>query len=172
MSAKQNVEIEEKNFKKVEEYLNQKVIGNFEMVTLADILEIYQQRNGKSISSTQIQECINESFADINSWTPKYSKKYFFNSKVEKGQIIEHLIREIEHLKLNCKKASAMEEEIEHVASKLREEIQKVTEMLDVRPPNEDSFLDYHTESPKILTDFITSIAHVNSKISEREKKP
>ena len=58
--------IEEKNFKEVEQYLNQKVIGNFKVVTLADILEIYQQRNGKSISSRQIQKYINESFADID----------------------------------------------------------------------------------------------------------
>ena len=58
--------IEEKNFKEVEQYLNQKVIGNFKVVTLADILEIYQQSNGKSISSRQIQKYINESFADID----------------------------------------------------------------------------------------------------------
>ena len=32
---------------------------------------------------------------------------------------------EIEHLKRNCKKAPTMEEEIEHVASNLREKIQK-----------------------------------------------
>ena len=63
-----------------------------------------------------------------------------------------------------------MEEEIEHVASKLREEIQKPTEMFDVRSPDEDSLLDYHTESLKILVDFITSIVHVNSKMSERKK--
>ena len=63
-----------------------------------------------------------------------------------------------------------MEEEIEHVASKLREEIQKATEMFDVWPPDKDSLLDYHTESPKILVDFITSIVYVNSKISERKK--
>ena len=60
MSAKHNIEIEEKNFKEVEQYLNQKVIENFEDVTLADILEIYQQNNGKSVSSAQIQEYINE----------------------------------------------------------------------------------------------------------------
>ena len=42
MPTKQNVEIEEKNAKEVEQYLNQKVIGNFEVVTLAEILEIYQ----------------------------------------------------------------------------------------------------------------------------------
>ena len=34
---------------------------------------------------------------------------------------------EIEHLKRNCKKAPTMEEEIEHVASNLREKIQKAT---------------------------------------------
>ena len=82
MSTKQNVEIEEKNFKEVEQYLKQKVTGNFQVVTLAGIFEIYQQSNGKSISSAQIQEYINESFADIDSWTPKYSEKFFFNSKV------------------------------------------------------------------------------------------
>ena len=49
MSTKHNVEIEEKNFKEVEQYLNQKVIENFEEVTLADILEMYQQNNGKSV---------------------------------------------------------------------------------------------------------------------------
>ena len=64
--------IEEKNFKEAEQYLNKKVIGNFAVVTVADILEIYQQSNGKSISSRQIQEYINESLADIDSWTPKY----------------------------------------------------------------------------------------------------
>ena len=42
MPTKQNVEIEEKNAKEVEQYLNQKVIGNLEVVTLAEILEIYQ----------------------------------------------------------------------------------------------------------------------------------
>ena len=104
--------IEEKNFKEVEQYLNQKVIGNFKVVTLADILEIYQQSNGKSISSRQIQKYINESFADIDWWTPKYGKKFSFNSKVEKGQIIEHFVREIEHLKRNCKKVPTMEEKI------------------------------------------------------------
>ena len=82
MSTKQNVEIEEKNFKEVEQYLKQQVTGNFQVVTLAGIFEIYQQSNGKSISSAQIQEYINESFADIDSWTPKYSEKFFFNSKV------------------------------------------------------------------------------------------
>ena len=56
MSTKQNVEIEEKNFKEVEQYLKQKVTGNFQVVTLAGIFEIYQQSNGKSISSAQIQE--------------------------------------------------------------------------------------------------------------------
>ena len=55
MPTKQNVEIEEKNAKEVEQYLNQKVIGNFEVVTLTDSLEIYQQSNNKSISSAQIQ---------------------------------------------------------------------------------------------------------------------
>ena len=45
--------IRKKNFKEVEQYLNQKVIENFEEVTLADILEIYQQSNGKSVSSAQ-----------------------------------------------------------------------------------------------------------------------
>ena len=79
-------------------------------------------------------------------------------------------MREIENLKRNCKKVPAMEEKILHVASKLREEIQKATEMFDVWPPDEDSLLDYHTESPKILVDFITSIVYVNSKISERKK--
>ena len=59
-----------------------------------------------------------------------------------------------------------MDEDIEHVASKLRQEIQNATKMFDVWPPDEDSLLDYHTESPKILVDFITSIVHVNSKIS------
>ena len=52
--------IRKKNFKEVEQYLNQKVIENFEEVTLADILEMYQQNNGKSVSSAQIQEYINE----------------------------------------------------------------------------------------------------------------
>ena len=79
-------------------------------------------------------------------------------------------MKEIEHLKHNCKNAPTMEDEIEHVASKLRQEIQKATEMFDVWPPDEDSLLDYHTESPKILVDFITSIFHVNSKILERKK--
>ena len=50
-------------------------------------------------------------------------------------------MREIEHLKRNCKKVLTMEEEIEHVASKLREEIQKATEIFDVWPPNEVPFL-------------------------------
>ena len=109
-------------------------------------------------------------FTDIDSWTPKYGEKFFFNSKVEKGQIIEHFMMEIEHLKCNCKKAPTMEEEIEYVASKLWEEIQKATEIIDVWSPYKDSFLDYHTESPKILVDFITSIFHVNSKILERKK--
>ena len=109
-------------------------------------------------------------FTDIDSWTPKYGKKFFFNSKVEKGQIIEHFMMEIEHLKCNCKKAPTMEEEIEYVASKLWEEIQKATEIIDVWSPYKDSFLDYHTESPKILVDFITSIVHVNLKISGRKK--
>ena len=53
-------------------------------------------------------------------------------------------MREIENLKRNCKKVPAMEEKILHVASKLREEIQKATEMFDVWPPDEDSLLDYH----------------------------
>ena len=79
-------------------------------------------------------------------------------------------MRKIEYLKRNCRKAPTVEEKIEHVASKLREEIQKATKMFDVWPPNEDSLLDYHTESPKILVDFITSIAHVSSKIPERKK--
>ena len=79
-------------------------------------------------------------------------------------------MKEIEHLNHNCKNAPTMEDEIEHVASKLRQEIQKATEMFDVWPPDEDSLLDYHTESPKILVDFITSIFHVNSKILERKK--
>ena len=69
-------------------------------------------------------------------------------------------------MKGEISKAPTMEEEIEHVASKLRGEIQKAAEMFDVWPPDEDSLLDYHTESPKILVDFITSIVHVNSKIS------
>ena len=60
MSTKHNVEIEEKNFKEVEQCLNQKVIQNFEEVALADIVEMYQQNNGKSVSSAQIQEYINE----------------------------------------------------------------------------------------------------------------
>ena len=98
---KQNIEIEEKNFEEVEQYLNQKVIGNFEVVTLAEILEIYQQNNRKSISSARIQEYINESLADVDSWTPKFGKKLFFNSKVEKRQIIEHFMREMDHLKRN-----------------------------------------------------------------------
>ena len=55
MSTKQNVKIEKKKIKEVEQYLNQKVIGNFEVVTLTDSLEIYQQSNNKSISSAQIQ---------------------------------------------------------------------------------------------------------------------
>ena len=59
-----------------------------------------------------------------------------------------------------------MDEEIEHVASKVRQEIQNATTMFDVWPPDEDSLLDCHTESPKILVDFITSIVLVNSKIS------
>ena len=53
MSTRQNVEIEVKNFEEVEQYLNQKVIGNFEVATLVDIFKIYQQSNGKSISSAQ-----------------------------------------------------------------------------------------------------------------------
>ena len=130
MSTKQNVEIKEKKFKEVEQYLNQKVIGNFEVVTLADILEIYYQSNG----------------------------------------IIEYFMREIEHLKRKYKKGPTMEEEIEHVASKLREQIQKATEMFDIWPPDEVSTLDYPTESPKILVDFITSIVHINSNISESRK--
>ena len=70
-------------------------------------------------------------------------------------------------MKGDISKAPTMEEEIEHVASKLREEIQKAAEMFDVWPPDQDSLLDYHTESsPKILVDFITSIVHVSSKIS------
>ena len=70
-------------------------------------------------------------------------------------------------MKGDISKAPTMEEEIEHVASKLREEIQKAAEMFDVWPPDQDPLLDYHTESsPKILVDFITSIVHVNSKIS------
>ena len=80
-------------------------------------------------------------------------------------------MREIEHLKRNFKKAPTMEEEIEHVASKLREDIQKATEMFDVWLPDEDTLLDYRTESLKILVDFITSIVHVNSEMSERKKK-
>ena len=59
---------------------------------------------------------------------------------------------------------------IEHVPLKQRKEIQKATEMFDLCPPDEDSLLDYHTESPKILVDFITSIFHVNSKMLERKK--
>ena len=55
ISTKQNVKIEKKKIKEVEQYLNQKVIGNFEVVTLTDSLEIYQQSNNKSISSAQIQ---------------------------------------------------------------------------------------------------------------------
>ena len=78
-------------------------------------------------------------------------------------------MRERRHLKRSYKKAPILVEEIEHVASKLREEIQKATEMFDVWPPDKDSLLDYHTEPPKILVDFIISIAHVNSKISERK---
>ena len=70
MSTKQNVEIDEKNFKEVEQYLNRKVIGNSEVGTLADILEIYHESNGKSISSAQIQEYINESLADGFQNTP------------------------------------------------------------------------------------------------------
>ena len=79
-------------------------------------------------------------------------------------------MREMEHLKRNCKKAPTVEEAIEHGASKLRQEIQKATEIFDVWPPDEDSLLGYHTESSKILVGFITSIVHVNSKISERKK--
>ena len=48
MSTKQNVEIEEKQFKEVQQYLNQKVIGNFEVVTLADILETTSRVMGKA----------------------------------------------------------------------------------------------------------------------------
>ena len=70
MSTKQNVEIDEKNFKEVEQYLNRNVIGNSEVGTLADILEIYHESNGKSISSAQIQEYINESLADGFQNTP------------------------------------------------------------------------------------------------------
>ena len=83
MSTKQNVEIEEKNFKEVEQYLNQKVIGNFEVVTLADILEIYQQSNRESISSAQIQEYVNESFADGLQNTAKNS---FLIQKLKRGK--------------------------------------------------------------------------------------
>ena len=93
ISTKHNIKNEEKIFKEVEQYLNQKVIGNFEVVTIANILEIYQQSNGKSISSAEMQEYINESFADIDSWTPKYYEKFFFNLKGEKGQISEHFLK-------------------------------------------------------------------------------
>ena len=41
--------------------------------------------------------------------------------------------------------------------------------MFDLSPPDEDSILDSHTESPKILVDFITSIVYVTSKISDRK---
>ena len=42
--------------------------------------------------------------------------------------------------------------------------------MFDAWPADEDSLLNYHNESPKILVDFMTSIVHVNSKIPERKK--
>ena len=48
MSTKQNVKIEKKKIKEVEQYLNQKVIGNFEVVTLADILETTSRAMGKA----------------------------------------------------------------------------------------------------------------------------
>ena len=47
MLTKQNLEIEEKKFKEVKQYLNQKVTGNFEVVALADILKIYRRVTGK-----------------------------------------------------------------------------------------------------------------------------
>ena len=56
MLTKQNLEIEEKKFKEVKQYLNQKVIGNFEVVALSDILEIYRRVMGKEYL---LQKCNN-----------------------------------------------------------------------------------------------------------------
>ena len=161
---------DEKDFEAVTKFVRERVLENSEILFLNDISKIYEKNNGKQISKIQLENYLAEKFGnDISVWTPKYGEKFCFDSTIEKGEIIERFMREIDRLKRQKEKIPTLQEKLNDAASFLRNEIKSAAETFIEWPPDEDSLINCETEVPSELFKFIVKIVHQNAKLSERK---
>lgn len=146
--------------------IKKRVIEEFEVLPVTELSEIYVKTSGENQETPTrrtLIDVIKKHFKDqIASWVPKSGPQFIFNDEVDKGHIIEVLVRQINNLKL---KEESADDQIKTVGAMIRNDTKEVPSTL-VWPPSEQQLLAANSILPESLTSLLTNILSSKSKIT------
>lgn len=108
--------------------IKKKVIEDFEVLPVTELSDIYIQISGENHETPTLIDLVKKHFKDqIASWVPKTGPQFIFNDEVDKGYIIEVLVKQINNFK---SKQESTDEQIKTVGSMIRNDIKEVSPAL------------------------------------------
>ncbi|XP_047132181.1 uncharacterized protein LOC124811086 [Hydra vulgaris] len=136
------------------DYVREHILNNLEIIETSKLIEFYSENctdREKIPDSRTLQDSVVAQFkGSVQLWSPKYGYSFLYNNTIEKGKIIEVLLKKIERLeKKNNPKP--IEQLIDQVAQEIRNEVLSMEKTYFDWPPNEDELLRVKTKIPPLL---------------------
>ena len=154
------------------EYVQKHVIECCEVLTTDILLEVYQRNapeNNMNPDKRTIIEHIKKKFdTSIAAWSPKHGNSFIFNNNIEKGEVIEILLKKIESLTTQ-QKEKPLDEKIKEVGEKIRNDVITMPLTYQHWPPQEEQLLNNETNLPPSLYNLLSSILSSNKPLSSRK---
>ena len=112
---------------KVLEYLNSHVVKGFEVIPTSDLMDVYKESNRDLVlpdKRTLIKLILERFNGTVDCWTSK-TTSFIFNDSIEKGQVIEVLLKKKHRLekRLEPKNTNEM---IKDVSCLIRKEVKEM----------------------------------------------
>ena len=146
--------------------IKKRVIEDFEVLPVTELSNIYIKISGENHETPTrrtLMDLVKKYFKDqIASWVPKTGPQFIFNDEVDKGHIIEVLVKQINNLQI---KQESTDEQIKTVGCMIRNDIKEVPPAL-VWPPSEQQLLAANLVLPESLVSLLTNILFSKSKIT------
>ena len=156
--------------------LEQRIFENFEVLNSTELTEIFNRifQDNTTNQPTPIRialvNLVCKHFGDrIASWTPRSGPVFIFNNEVEKGHIVESLVRQINALKKEFSKSHNINEKIREAALRLRSDIKEVQK--PAWPLSENELFSLDTQLPETLSSFLGTLLSYNGKPGKKTQR-
>ena len=154
------------------EYVNNHVIKGFEVIPTSDLMDVYNEDNvdlALPDKRTLIKLVLERFNGTVDCWTSK-TTSFVFNDSIEKGQVIEVLLRKIHRLEKRLEPKTT-NEMIKDVSCLVRKEVKEMPNTFSRWPPVPDSLPEANTQLPPTLHSLLISCLSSRSVDQTADKK-